>query len=291
MTSKVSICIPAYKQTEYLKKTLDSILIQDFDDYEIIITDDSPDESVRELVSSYDFGGKLSYHKNYVSLGSPANWNAAIAKASGTYIKIMHHDDYFTFDNSLSEFVKAIEVSGSDFVFSACVNLFPASGKTWMHIANYKQVRMLKENPKCLFSGNFIGAPSVTFYRRSAVQYDVNLKWLVDIDFYIQYLLLSKRFFLIERPLMTILGADGRVTDECNSKEVEIPEYIYLYNKIFQDRVLAGKRVLKVFKDLLLKYNIRSFREIRTLVPEGPIPLIFRPLIVYVFLASRFSSQ
>jgi cellulose synthase/poly-beta-1,6-N-acetylglucosamine synthase-like glycosyltransferase len=40
-TPRVSICIPAYEQPDYLKVTLDSIIMQDFDDYEIVITDDS----------------------------------------------------------------------------------------------------------------------------------------------------------------------------------------------------------------------------------------------------------
>ena len=42
----VSICIPTYKQIPYLKKCIESVLKQDFEDYELIITDDSPDDSV-----------------------------------------------------------------------------------------------------------------------------------------------------------------------------------------------------------------------------------------------------
>ena len=45
----ISICIPAYKRIDYLQKLLDSISIQTFKDYEVIVTDDSPDESVEIL--------------------------------------------------------------------------------------------------------------------------------------------------------------------------------------------------------------------------------------------------
>src|SRR3989344_6387452 len=98
---KVSICIPTYKQVDYLRKTLNSVLVQDFHDYELIITDDSSDDSVKNLLKEFDFKGKLKYYHNKIALGSPANWNYSLKQATGEYIKILHHDDFFTADNSL----------------------------------------------------------------------------------------------------------------------------------------------------------------------------------------------
>ena len=43
---KVSICIPCYKQTVFLKRTLDSITTQSYEDFEVIVTDDTPDYSI-----------------------------------------------------------------------------------------------------------------------------------------------------------------------------------------------------------------------------------------------------
>ena len=68
---KVSICIPAYNQIYYLEKTLASVLLQSFDDYEVIITDDSSDDSVATLLTKFDFGGRLKYVRNMVALGAP----------------------------------------------------------------------------------------------------------------------------------------------------------------------------------------------------------------------------
>lgn len=50
---KVSICIPAYKQPEFLKRCLDSVFEQSYTDYEVIITDDSPDNEIEKLVNTY----------------------------------------------------------------------------------------------------------------------------------------------------------------------------------------------------------------------------------------------
>ena len=43
----ISICIPAYKHPDFLKRLLDSISIQSFRDFEVIISDDSPDPGSR----------------------------------------------------------------------------------------------------------------------------------------------------------------------------------------------------------------------------------------------------
>ena len=49
----ISICIPAYKHVDYLQRLLDSILIQTYKNFEIIITDDRPDNSVEILLEKH----------------------------------------------------------------------------------------------------------------------------------------------------------------------------------------------------------------------------------------------
>ena len=106
---RVSICIPTYRQVDYLQETLRSVQVQDFEDYELIISDDSPDDTVQQLVASFGFDDRLRYYRNPVALGSPENWNAAVRYAQGDYIKIMHHDDRFTDPKALSAFVRLLD--------------------------------------------------------------------------------------------------------------------------------------------------------------------------------------
>jgi glycosyltransferase involved in cell wall biosynthesis len=100
----ISICIPAYRNTAFLKRLLDSIACQTFTDYEIIITDDSPDDSVSQLIQNLTGIQPIRYYKNKTALGTPENWNEAIRHANGAWIKLMHNDDWFHSPDALTIF-------------------------------------------------------------------------------------------------------------------------------------------------------------------------------------------
>jgi glycosyltransferase involved in cell wall biosynthesis len=188
-TPKVSICIPTYNQTLYLERTLNSISKQNFSDFELIISDDSTTNDVEELVEKYKitFGDKLNYFKNKPSKGTPENWNEAIRKATGAYIKIMHHDEWFINETSLGYFVETIESSKADFVFCS-VHVFVESTKTeWDMKPTVSQVNEMLAIPALLILANIVGPPSSTIYKRElGLTYDNTLKFVVDFDFYIR---------------------------------------------------------------------------------------------------------
>jgi glycosyltransferase involved in cell wall biosynthesis len=196
MIPKVSICIPTYCQVDFLRQTLNSIVEQKYTDYEIIISDDSPNDSVKNLLLEFNFGKKLHYFSNNISLGSPENWNEAIRKANGEYIKILHHDDKLAHSNALGEFVRMLDNNpNADFGFSASRVEDIQSKSIREHRPTTKQLQMMSTMPEKLFLGNYIGAPSATIYRRkAAMDYDNRMKWLVDIDFYIRVLQRNKNF-------------------------------------------------------------------------------------------------
>ena len=122
----ISICIPAYKRLERLRRLLDSIVSQTFHDFEVVITDDSPNFSVKELIETFKL--PIQYFKNESALGTPANWNYCISKAKGEWIKLMHDDDWFSSPNSLELFAEATR-HNKKFIFSAYINVYEGSTK------------------------------------------------------------------------------------------------------------------------------------------------------------------
>ena len=126
-TVLISICIPAYKRVDFLKRLLDSIEIQRFRSFEVVVTDDSPDENVQLLCAAFREKFSLHYQRNTSPLGTPENWNEAIRLAKGKWIKLMHDDDWFASADSLQAFAEAVgKHPNGRFFFSAYRNLYEA---------------------------------------------------------------------------------------------------------------------------------------------------------------------
>jgi len=264
---RVSICIPTYRQIDYLRETLRSVQAQDFDDYELIISDDTPDEIVQQLVASFGFDSRLHYHRNPVSLGSPENWNAAVRRAKGTYIKLLHHDDRFSHSGALSTFVRLLdEHPEADFAFSASSAVNIIHGHSHDHCPGKEQVAQLISAPEKLFLNNLIGAPSATIYRNGlGIEYDCKLQWLVDVDFYIR--LLSKNSHLVYTPEILIAAANNaghQITELCkNNAAIDLFEHLYLYRKIAA-KIAGDAGVQFVWFRLFERYQIYSQADLKS---------------------------
>ena len=68
MTPLISICIPAYKRAAFIKRLLDSIAIQSFQDYEVVITDDSPGDDVEQVYID-DLGSHFMLYSGHGQTG------------------------------------------------------------------------------------------------------------------------------------------------------------------------------------------------------------------------------
>ena len=227
----ISICIPAYKRIDYLKRLLCSIEIQKFKDYEVIISDDSNDHSVEELLKNFNGRFEIKYFKNEKALGTPANWNHAISKATGEWIKLMHDDDWFDNEHSLEKF--ALARNNNKFIFSAYTNKTELTNNIEKKFFNENLKTIILKNPLRLLAKNSIGPPSVTLFHNSIKdKYDEGLKWRVDIEYYIRNISKGIGFNYISEPLMNVGVSESQVTNYClNVPSVEIPEMYILLSK------------------------------------------------------------
>lgn len=115
MNIKISILVPVYKVEAYLPRCIESVLSQDFPNYELILVDDgSPDNSGKiceEYAFKYPILIKVIHKKNG---GLPSARLAGFQQASGKYIMFLDSDDYLL-PNALTILYKKIE-EGYDIV-------------------------------------------------------------------------------------------------------------------------------------------------------------------------------
>lgn len=231
MIPTISICIPAFKRVGYLKRLLESISIQSFRDFEVIVTDDSNDDAVKDLVQSFQKEFAIKYFKNEIALGTPANWNCAVSKASGEWIKLMHDDDWFSTRESLSLFYKQTTYNHK-FIFTAYYGVKENDSRKLHKLSAFYGKKIL-ETPYILFAQNVIGPPSVTLVHKSVFEkYDARLKWRVDVEYYMRILEQEKEFTYLDQPVINMGISGTQVTQSAlNNPGIELPEAWILLKK------------------------------------------------------------
>ena len=259
---KISICTPSYKRVHFLKRLIESLLIQTYKDFEFIITDDSNDNSVSDLVTNYKGIIDIQYYKNEINLGSSANINYSMSKAKGEWIKLMLDDDWFSSKDSLAKFSEKAE-EGKKFIFSAYSNCVENTDNKTLMPATTKELERIIKYPSTLIANNIIGPPSVTMVHKSIVEkFDERMKWRVDQEYYWRILLNEKTFSYINTPEVNVGVGETQVTNTCiNVASVELPEGFLLLEK-HGTNPLKHILVYDAWWRILRNINIRSKKEL-----------------------------
>ena len=91
---KVSIGLPVYNGQKFIERTLESILNQDFDDFELIISDNASEDKTEYICRRYvQKDSRIRYSRNDVNVGAGENYNKVFKLAKGKYFKWAAHDD------------------------------------------------------------------------------------------------------------------------------------------------------------------------------------------------------
>ena len=113
----VSVIIPYYKKINYIKKTINSVLNQTFQDFEIIlIYDDEKSDDLITLENEYKKNPKIKIIKNLNNLGAGISRNIGIKHANGEIISFLDADDYWL-PEKLNKQLKFMNENNYDFTF------------------------------------------------------------------------------------------------------------------------------------------------------------------------------
>lgn len=115
---KFSFLIPSKNRLELLTQAVESILRQDYEDFEIIITDNASEQDYASYVKGMG-DDRIVYSKSSASVSVTQNWNNALNLSSGDYILMLGDDDALA-PGFIREVLRLIEEMGSpDILFYA----------------------------------------------------------------------------------------------------------------------------------------------------------------------------
>lgn len=277
MCALISICIPAYKQPQFLRTCLQSIAQQTYKQVEVIITDDSPDTSVKVIADEFKSVLNLQYFKNEAPLGPPANWNEAIKKASGTYFMLLHHDDKLSTEHSLEKYLQPfLKDPTVDFVFGRNVTIDKMTSGAFDH----HHFNSYYKNPYLLIARQTIGPPSNLMLKRSIPElYDVRYKWVVDIDYYFRLFKGGRKFYYVDEHLIGVGIHADQVTNDC----ITNPDVLIYENVSFAVDHLQKINSIVVFDfywRLLRNNGVRSLQQVTSLgIAQSSIPKFIKTIV------------
>jgi len=90
----VSIGMPVYNGERFIRQALDSLLAQDYENFELIISDNASTDGTREICLEYGAKDKrIRYYQNEKNMGGAWNFRHVLELASGEYFMWAAHDD------------------------------------------------------------------------------------------------------------------------------------------------------------------------------------------------------
>lgn len=113
----ISVIIPTYNRPDYLQLAIASVLNQTFQDFEIIVSDDSSLDNPQPLVDAFQ-DSRIQFRRNNSNLGIAWNATHALQLARGKYIASLNDDDQWT-NTFLEKLITPLELN-SDLVLSFC---------------------------------------------------------------------------------------------------------------------------------------------------------------------------
>ena len=112
---QVSIITPCYNSSEFLEETIQSVLQQNFTDWEWIITDDKSSDNSVEIIKKHQ-DSRIILIEAEKNGGAGHARNLALEKATGRYITFLDADDYWE-PNFLSEMISFMQSENAELAY------------------------------------------------------------------------------------------------------------------------------------------------------------------------------
>lgn len=117
MCELVSIIMPSYNTGAYIKKTIQSVINQSYQNWELIIVDDCSTDNTDEAVQPFLNDMRIRYIKNEVNSGAAISRNRALMEAKGKWIAFLDSDDLWV-PEKLEKQIHFMEINNYAFSYT-----------------------------------------------------------------------------------------------------------------------------------------------------------------------------
>ncbi len=205
MSPFFTVVIPLYNKENYISKTIESVLAQDFKSYEVIVVDDGSTDNSYHRVKPFGNHEKVSIIKKENGGVSSAR-NFGIKIADGKYIALLDADDYW-YPNHLEELYKTIEKFPKAGIYGTGYEIL-LDGKT-LRKAEYRnfkpnKIQLVPDYFEASTINAVIWTSASAFSKKNFCkigEFDLRLRTAQDLDFFVRAAL---KFDIALNPTVTM---------------------------------------------------------------------------------------
>ncbi|WP_368084887.1 glycosyltransferase family 2 protein [Vibrio splendidus] len=171
----VSIVMPAYNASDYIVASIDSVIKQSYENWELIIVNDCSSDNTSDILYSID-NEKIKVINNLKNNGVALSRNVAISHAKGQYLAFLDSDDLWLEDKLMLQ-VKALESNQNAISCHTSYDRINSNGEFLCNVTAVEKV-----NFKLMLKGNFIG--NLTgIIDRNKIFFDISQKKVKHEDY------------------------------------------------------------------------------------------------------------
>ena len=259
----VSIIVPVYNAEKTIQRCVESILGQDFQDFELLLIDDGSQDASGALCDAFaqrDARVRVLHKENG---GVSAARNLGLSQAQGVYLQFLDSDDWITAD-ATTMLVRTAREYQCDLVIS---DFYRVVGDRVSHKGDIQEDTVLSREE---YAAHMMERPADFYYgvlwnklyRREIVErhhlrMNPEISWCEDFMFNLEYIRYAERFYALQLPIYYYVKTKGSLA----SQYLSIPKTIRMklmvfeyYNRFFKtvlDEEEYERSRLKVYKFLV----------------------------------------
>jgi Glycosyl transferase family 2 len=208
LTPRVSVVVPSFNNASFIEATMDSILAQSFEDFELVVADHSSVDGTWELLQHYRTDPRVRLLRTEAGGGAPRNWERVTAAAGGQLLKLVCGDDII-YPDCLRMQVEAMDANPEVVLVAAQRDLIDARGAILMSRRGLAGLTgpvagRVAARRTVVVGANIFGEPACVLIRRKTLQdaggWDGRHPYVIDEATYVNVLLRGD-FFGIDRSL------------------------------------------------------------------------------------------
>ena len=251
----VSIIVPVYNAEKGIRRCVDSILGQEFTDFELLLVDDGSTDGSPAILDAYAAADQRVTVIHKPNSGVSATRNLALGKAKGTYIQFLDADDWITEDATKLLVRSALE-NNADMVIADFYRVVGNDvarkgqiGGDATSLSRQEYADLMMKDPADFYYGviwNKLYRASII--RDHGVRMDETLNWCEDFIFNLEYVLHVRTVAVLRSPIYYYVKTEGSLvsrtdlTDVVRMKRTVLGYYRDFYRSVFDEDEYKRRR-------------------------------------------------